>query len=126
MANKKSKPRKPRRPYKSDAEDEEPTVRSHKPEVAHAPSHGGKPDIVGGGKKNREEADQEKKFEPLPGTPDWEPIPGTPDREPTPAIPVLGPKQKYFETPDGRILVGPSDAASIPDPITGKEVNPKR
>lgn len=30
--------------------------------------------------------------------------------------PPLGPKQKYFESPDGRIYVGPAGAVSIPDP----------
>lgn len=38
----------------------------------------------------------------------------------------LGPKERYFEAPDGRIYKGPIDAPSIPDPITGKEINPMR
>lgn len=45
----------------------------------------------------------------------------------TPALPPCGPNQRYFEAPDGRILVGPKDASSIPDPLhDGAEINPKR
>lgn len=41
--------------------------------------------------------------------------------------PKLGPKQKYFETPDGRIYAGPDDMSSIPDPLNpGREINPMR
>lgn len=41
-------------------------------------------------------------------------------------LPPLGPKEKYFEAPDGRVFVGPHDASSIPDPRTGHEINPMR
>ena len=41
--------------------------------------------------------------------------------------PPLGKGQKYFETVDGRFLVGPEDAGSIEDPLNpGHEVNPWR
>lgn len=40
--------------------------------------------------------------------------------------PLLEKGQRYFETSDGRFLVGPQDAGSIKDPATGMEVNPWR
>lgn len=39
----------------------------------------------------------------------------------------LGPKERYFESPDGRIYIGPIDQPSIPDPLHhGREINPMR
>lgn len=43
-----------------------------------------------------------------------------------PELPPCGAHQRYFEAPDGRVLVGPKDLSSIKDPITGHEINPMR
>lgn len=54
-------------------------------------------------------------------------IPGAEAASSAPALQALGKGQKYFETPDGRILVGPKDSGSIPDPENpNSEVNPMR
>lgn len=41
-------------------------------------------------------------------------------------IPALALGEKHFETPDGRMLVGPAKEDSILDPVTGNRVNCKR
>lgn len=38
----------------------------------------------------------------------------------------LGPGQKYFETPDGRILIGQADKDHLFDRVTGSLINPRR
>lgn len=42
-------------------------------------------------------------------------------------LPALGPKQKYFESPDGRVYAGPAQFQSIPDPDNPNiEINAQR
>lgn len=38
----------------------------------------------------------------------------------------LGPGQKYFECPDGRILIGDATKDVLLDKVTGMLINPKR